>query len=593
MATRHLGNAGRDRNNTIKTDNHAIPEIYNFLFALGSIFATGGCTDEINTNNDSGTDPTPAVLVVRATATDFTGAQPLTRTPVEDGAATRFSAGDAIGLFAIENGVIADGINNIKLTYSGATDGAAGNWEPQAGTTLYWYKDVSYVAYYPYKAGITIDASQTTEQIIASLAANASLQPVADQSDADKYTACDLMTANGTPVNDPGNPARKILTLHFKHQFALLILEPQAYMACLVPADGGFIYRTNSKAPATDPNVKSATINSVNACRMSDGTYRVLVQPTASASQITGSYLTSTDNKKVSFNGTSISTGLAAGYCYKVDVIRPTPNTTNSVVRALAPGDFVFHGTNCIEVYPGNGLLENGKIPDCNDAVGVVVTCDPSRMTDAECNRNGWNHAYVMGLYQEADCKWGPTKAETVIPSVARGSMGNTNGAQFDMNGYTESEAILNTYKNEISNYPVFDKLNTFRTNNPVPGELNNKRSQWFIGSVGQWFDVLLNLGGRSPWTFMNSTSDDWADTNNARNEIWNAINSHLQKANKPLTNVTANISVYYWCSSQYGFGAWRIGFGNSLVNWNDISLRAIPKDNSPGQRAFRPFFAF
>lgn len=563
------------------------------LFSLGSILATCGCTDEINTNNDDGTNHTSTVLTVHATATDFSEVQPLTRTPFEDGTATRFSAGDAIGLFAIENGAIADGINNIKLTYSGATDGTTGNWEPQAGTTLYWYKDVSYVAYYPYKAGITIDASQTTEQIIASLATNANQQPVSDQSNADKYTACDLMTASGTPIDDVNNPARKILTLHFKHQFALLILEPQAYMACLVPADGGFIYRINSKVAATDPNVKSATINNVDACRMSDGTYRVLVKPTDNTSQITGSYLTSTDNKKVSFNGSSINSGFAAGYCYKVDVIRSNPNTTDSVERALAPGDFVFHGTSCIEIYPGNGLLMDDEIPDYNDAVGVVVTCDPSRMTDAECNKNSWNHAYVMGLYQESNCSWGPQIAETVIPSVARGNMGDTNGAQFDMNGYTESEAILNTYKNEISNYPVFEKLNTYRTNNPVPNELNSKRSQWFIGSVGQWFDVLVNLGGRSPWTFWNNTSDDWTDTTNARDEIWNAINGHLQKVNKPLTNINSNTSVYYWCSSQYGSGAWRIGFGNSVVTTNDISLRAIPKQNSPGQRAFRPFFAF
>lgn len=564
------------------------------FFAL--LFITGGCIGESEWAGNGDGNPVP--LIIRAMAEDFdnlpstvhTDNTPKTRTPTEDGNATIFGKGDAIGIFALKDGAIVDNISNTKLTYSNV--GGIDYWTSSTGIALYYYEDVSYIAYYPYKEGITIDAAKTTDEIIASLADNDKLQPATDQSNTDgsACTGSDLMVAYGTPTNG-STVAGKILTLDFKHRFSLLVLIPRVFVKCYAPADAGFVYRENAKVPATDKDANTVILNNVTAYKMSDGSYRAIVKPTIDVSTINGNYLAK-DDRTINYESASYSNGFIAGNCYTLKVDSPLPGD-GSVERALAPGDFVFHGTSDIEVYPGDGLLVDGKIPDYADAVGVVVTCDPSRMTDAECNNNGWNHAYVMGLYQEANCRWGPTIAETVIPSVARGSMGNTNGAQFDMNGYTESEAILNTYKNTISNYPVFYKLNTYRTNNPVPDGVNNKRSQWFIGSVGQWFDVLLNLGGRSPWTFKNNASDDWTDTTNARGEIWNAINGHLQKVNKPLTNITSNTSVYYWCSSQNGSGAWRIGFGNSVVTTNDISLRAIPKDNSPGQRAFRPFFAF
>lgn len=55
--------------------------------------------------------------------------------------------------------------------------------------------------------------------------------------------------------------------------------------------------------------------------------------------------------------------GFAAGNSYRVNSDSPSPLKVKTATRPLAPGDFVFHGTNGIEVYPGNGVLEGGKIP--------------------------------------------------------------------------------------------------------------------------------------------------------------------------------------------------------------------------------------
>lgn len=169
-----------------------------------ALLLAGGCSNENDMTNSNGN---PVPLTVRATAGSFeevpeTGKSdaPATRTPTEDGNTTTFATGDAIGIFAIKDGAIVDGISNSKLTYSEGADGAAGSWNPEEGTALYWYEGVSYVAYYPYTDGITINATKTTDEIIASLGGNGKLQPAADQSAADgsAYTASDLMTASAT-----------------------------------------------------------------------------------------------------------------------------------------------------------------------------------------------------------------------------------------------------------------------------------------------------------------------------------------------------------------------------------------------------------
>lgn len=53
-------------------------------------------------------------------------------------------------------------------------------------------------------------------------------------------------------------------------------------------------------------------------------------------------------------------------------------------------------------------MEEDGKIYDYENAIGMVITCDPERMTDERCNKKGWNHAYVMMLDSLKEGNWGP-----------------------------------------------------------------------------------------------------------------------------------------------------------------------------------------
>lgn len=566
-----------------------------------ALFVCGGCSSEYEIE-DGGIKETgshPASLRIHATASNFenlpvansknlpaTGYRtPSTRTPVEDGLNTKFQTGDAIGIFAVKDigtsgGVIVDAINNTQMTYNEATK----SWNPPAGTSLYWYAGVSYVAYYPYKAGITIDVTKSESDIFAALAANSSFRPTTDQATAAKYTACDLMTASGTPTVDPNDPARQILDLTFTHQFALLVLEPLLFAECIAPTGVSWVYHKDAKATIIDPKVQDVTLNGITPCKMADGSYRAIVLPNTNATPIAGNYKTSNNkvvptNKMILYSGNA--TAFVAGGCHTLQVNNPFPDKRE---RPLAPGDFVYRGTGSIKIYPGDWFLTNGKIPDYINAIGMVVTCAADRMTDAKCNAKGWNHAYAIGLENVGTtgtwCDVDSYKDESVLPNLLPST-----GAGNNMNGYTETEAMLTerATKGDIDKYGAFKKITTYRSSNPVPEGVN--RSPWFIPSVGQWFDFIANIGGQSPDTFDTVNDSGWGSGIAA--EIWSKIKNQFDKVGKPL-NDGQNTFFFSSSEAKNETESW------TFVTTGDSGVFLLLSGNKTADYfLLRPFFAF
>ena len=315
------------------------------------LFVCSGCTREIEINDERETEQARIPLVVQTTTCDFNNVsangKPSTRIPMENGFETLFNTGDAIGIFAIKNGAIANAISNVKLTYK-KTGIAMGDWNPPAGTTLYWTAGMSYIAYYPYKEDVTIDATQNSDEIVASLAENQLLQPVTDQSTVSKYTACDLMTSIGELADDGNSSTKKILNLNFSHQFTLLVLKPQASFEYVSPGDTIFTYRDNI-GRTVDVTAQQVILNDVTACKMDDGSYRAIVLP-KSATRISGNYkvtdISTGMDKNITYSGHQ--TIFNAGYCYTLTV-NSTLNPCKRE-RQLLPGDFVFFKDGKIEI---------------------------------------------------------------------------------------------------------------------------------------------------------------------------------------------------------------------------------------------------
>ena len=325
---------------------------------------------------------------------------------------------------------------------------------------LYWYDGVSYVAYYPYRRNITIDVSKGMDGAIASLTGNEKLQPSKDQSTTEKHIVSDLLIATGVPAID--NSSGIILSLQFQHQFALLVLQPQVYVGCFAPEKAGFVYHMESRVLGTDSVAINVSLNGITPYQIDSLKYCAIVPPQANA-RVTGNYTTTNGrddtNIKINYSGSSIT--LVSGKCYTLKVISPVPGK-GSIERKLYPGDFIFQNEidRRIEVHPGNGMLEeDGKIYDYKNAIGMVITCDPKRMTDKKCNEKGWNHAYVMMLDSLKEGNWGPVDLiEVGIDTISIADVKSKHDfsrIKNNMNGYSETLQMLANHEGEVGDWIV------------------------------------------------------------------------------------------------------------------------------------------
>lgn len=577
------------------------------LVLCTALFALAACTSDVDIenagNNNSGI-PVGTRLTLRATASDFnaptpSGSDASTRTPVMEGTSTKFQPGDAIGLFCVRRpatGVdyISADICNLKMTYTETADGI-GSWEaPTVDSAPLVYTDaVTYFAYYPYKDALTT-ANVSNEQTIRDwLKANNTLPT--DMLTLDVLAANDLMTATALPSH--ADDDRGALALNFKHEYALLVVRPMGTNCQCVPPTGVTAYSYHPEAKSDgwgiDRNVVQVggedfkmKINGRKACEMSDGTYRILAEPTTTSSTIGCEYVTMDNNPgmlPVGAAGSSHSDGFKANTCYTLEV--HCKDVIGSIERALQPGDFVYQHNGKIEIYPGDGAVDgNGKIPDYAKAVGIVVTTDPTRLTDEKCKKQGWTHAYVMGLENISDVplSWGTAYTSiTSLPPI------KSDQAEADMNGYTETETMMVQTLNE---YPIFEALQKYRSTHTHSNGVN--RSPWFIPSIGQWFDVMTNLCGRSPNEFDQIDFYIWSTDKIQGTEMATKVENQMAKVDATLlTPLSSNIIGLFLSSEVSSASIWAF-YGIRNPSNSVMSIEHTRKQTSDITTA-RPFFAF
>ena len=263
-------------------------------YCLTALLILGGCTNETvllpSSSSPSDTDTggrTP--LIIRATASGFINAgqpgdSPTTRTPVEDGLATKFQPGDAIGIFCVRtdehtNEYTSEDIKNLKLVYTQTSDGT-GIWTTEEGTDgpVYYTDAQTYVAYSPYQADLGTNA-RNEEEIKEIL--RLQIAPEADQSTPEKYAKSDLMIASATPLANASG--QQMLTLNFQHEYALIVVKPMESISYVPPAgETGFSYHSQAKTWVIDKNLvtpigdpKMQIYGFGTACEMEDGSFRV------------------------------------------------------------------------------------------------------------------------------------------------------------------------------------------------------------------------------------------------------------------------------------------------------------------------------
>ncbi len=445
------------------------------LFLCFALFIASGCSGEADVS-DIGNTTGGTPLIIRTTVSAYTAIgeenAPSTRIPAENGLATEFSDGDAIGLFALKNFeepsvATIDEVYNLKLIYTKAADGTV-SWAPAAGDThvLYSYDDdLTYMAYYPYREGITIKQDLKRE-ILKDLANNAKLQPAADQSTPAGYTGSDLMAAVANPTTDPANANKKVLTLNFEHLHALLVFKPgEGYLNYVAP-DGSFEYRDEARVLLSSPATETI-LNNVKALPMDDGSFRAIIPTSLSATAFTpsGSYSLA-DGKTLLFSAPQLAVGtLTAGKYYTLK----TDTRLSTKPRRLQIGDFFFRDGKFLH-------REISTVAAKNECVGVVfyVGRHPSD-TGVYLDKNGNPmevHGYAVALRQ--------TDALGHIGWGGPGTYSNTSTDTKDFNGYSNTQKIKEAAGGTLTG------------NGGVPACYNwsatvpNTTSGWFCPSAGQ-----------------------------------------------------------------------------------------------------------
>ena len=173
---------------------------------------------------------------------------PGTRTK-EQNYVTTFKAGDRIGITTLAYGYdgdnIIDGVDNIPFQFDGTS------WIPESNTKINYYKNVTYIAYYPYDPGMT---GKRSEQAIID-----AFTPKLDQYRDYDYAASDLLVATGTAD-------KATLTLSFKFRHAMTMVS------------------FNASNSATGPGVDLGASLTINEYRphlaaAENNTYKYLMKP--------------------------------------------------------------------------------------------------------------------------------------------------------------------------------------------------------------------------------------------------------------------------------------------------------------------------
>lgn len=405
----------------------------------------------------------------------------------ENGYFTNFTAGDACGLYFVQEGeIIASNFKVVAAEANGALQ-----WKPADGKEIYLdsKNGVKAFLYYPYQEDMTgkVTASATDDAgFFAPLISG--WQPKVDQSDyATGYAASDLMTAAGTFSENS-------IAFPMTHRMALAVFD--------LPK---IVYKfTDNTIPDYVTPVSTEFTEDAIPCLLAGG-YRYLVNP-AAAEQPT---VTATYNERDRIFTVSTS-GLTAS-TYKTFVIDGGSTTGQQVDYDLQVGDFFCSTPDASGWY----VIPKDLYPTATDnCIGLVFKAgkDASDISDYTKPLNeggpvigGTFHGYVMAL-TNVDNPRGEVRMYWVLSTgnVSPGKVGTSTSSE-DWNGYDNCQIIHDKVAENsgagwsMTNFPATLACETYgnRTvdyrGNPTdayawqsPFVAPANTSGWFLPSIAQ-----------------------------------------------------------------------------------------------------------
>lgn len=276
------------------------------------------------------------------------------------------------------------------------------------------------------------------------------------------------------------------------------------------------------------------------------------------------------------------ATSLKAGDQALLSVILTYENGTqimaSRLVKFIPPiGDKNPEDAEVGDFYMSDGSLV-GKDWELTDiqkggCIGIVFSTDVNRIgraaTEALGKKGVTPHGLVMALTNASNrCQWGYGKDENADGADGAPFKDNTGSLSKQYNnvdGYAETHWIIDTYSSDVDNfqntYSAFYHASLYGTadGNTAKYAAPTNTTGWFIPSMGQWWDILSNLGGINLEGYRES-EDTYAYISDAATTAVEKMNDYLNKISGADTFST---STYFWSSSEYGSSlACNVGFG-------------------------------
>jgi hypothetical protein len=216
------------------------------------------------------------------------------------------------------------------------------------------------------------------------------------------------------------------------------------------------------------------------------------------------------------------------------------------------------------KAYIGNYYYNDGSWgtvanpTDGRTTIGIVFSTTTSTTDQAK----GWTHGYAMALTNATtSAMWyGGTYASDLTDYTDWTSM------KADKDGYTKSQTIKKNKTLSTSSYPAFYyALNYGVINNTsYATSIGTNNSGWYLPSIGQWYDICVNLGGMSATaTATGSGYGRWYSGDDSSGKNYSSItatniNSYLTTLSSSgyTVNTFTNSTESYWSASEYNSSA-------------------------------------
>ena len=458
-------------------------KVYNYISML---FLAGAAVVASCSQNEELTGETPDSLQgfqISVSDEGFMDESGKTRA-TENGYTTRFSNGDAIGIFAVRGETVVEDIKNRKFTL---TDGY---WELTDGGDPIEYKGsqfqrMTFYAYYPYNANVTFDPTK-----VDPFETYVNNWKIGSEQTEGNYTQYDLMTSTGSVQ---GDRLKGQIAFTMQHRMALAVVKMPSLTYSFT--NGGI---DDYLLPLS---AGSFTVNNTQATpyyQESTDTYRFLVNPNKEFS-IKGTY-TGVSEMEYEAKGT-LEGGTAKMY---------TIEDKSKINHTLQVGDYFCADGKIVSVdaetvpesvigivcYVGNiqPSVTHEAYTETQDALrrdhpgcthGLVVAMNYAEYNDSKTSVfSPQSRDYFYGNWFNSDDDWTGKFINTDTKTTDAEGV-----AALPFLGYNHTELMINSPSWENACQAGVNFVQAYRTKVVAP----NITSDWFLASLKE-LDLLFRL---------------------------------------------------------------------------------------------------